>query len=333
MSHGRFDNPVVAALAGFRDLFRTQPLAERLTSADRFDGKNVLITGANSGLGFALAVEIARRGGAVTMACRSQIPEAAERARELSGSDRIEICYCDLSRLATVHSCCAALAATGARFDVVILNAATTLPRARATDCGQDEMFQVNYLANFVLVHLLLQHRLVVPSIVEQPRLVFVTSDSHQGSSAVDYEEFGRFFDYGVAKAIANYSYFKLLLNTFATELDRRLNRDGEVRVQVNAVCPGPVNSNIIKAAPWPLRLVLRGIFWAIFKSPRKAALPVVYLAASPDFRDVSNHYLHMFAAKRMDAKVYDPAEGARLWDRSAALWRQIDAHAEPQLP
>ncbi|MEX0986260.1 MAG: hypothetical protein WD052_02200 [Bacteroidales bacterium] len=65
MSHGRFDNPVVATLTGILDIFRKQKLSERLTDADRIDGKTCIITGANSGLGFALAVDLARRGGHV----------------------------------------------------------------------------------------------------------------------------------------------------------------------------------------------------------------------------------------------------------------------------
>ena len=332
MSHGRFDNPVIAALAGFKDLFREQPLASRLTDADRFDGKRVLITGANSGLGYALAVDVARRGGSVTMACRSEIPEAGQRAIDESGSQDIEMRYCDLSRIETLHEFCRVAAADGLRFDVVILNAATTLPRARPAPCGQDEMFVVNYLANFVLVHLLLEHGLLVPDAHAQPRVIVVSSDSHQGSSAVDYDEFGRYFDYGVRKAIANYSYFKLLLNTFATELSRRLNTDEQTRVQVNVICPGPVNSNIIKAAPWALRLVLRAIFRVIFKSPMEAARPVVYMSASSDFRDRTNEYLHMFSNKSMDEKVYDKRAGARLWTESAKLWARIDDQAAEAL-
>ncbi len=328
MSHGRFDNPVIAALAGFKDRFREQPLAARLTDADRFDGKRVLVTGANSGLGYALAVDVARRGGSVTMACRSQIPEAGERAIADSRSADVEMRYCDLSRLDTLHEFCRSAAADGLRFDVVILNAATTLPRARPAPCGQDEMFVVNYLANFALVHLLLEHRLLVPDTHAQPRIVVISSDSHQGSSAIDYDEFGRYFDYGVRKAIANYSYFKLLLNTFATELSRRLNPGEKTQVQVNVICPGPVNSNIIKAAPWALRLVLRAIFTVIFKSPAQAARPVIYMAASRDFENRTNEYLHMFGEKKMDAKVYDEVEGIRLWANSAELWARIDDNA-----
>ncbi len=326
MSYGRFNNPVAATLAGFKDRFRKQVLQERFTCDDRFDGKRVLITGANSGLGFALAVEIAKRGGHVTMACRSQIPQAGERARQLSGSATIEMRECNLSILSSIHDFVEDLVRDGVTYDVILLNAATTLPEARRTECGQDEMFLVNYFANFILVNLVLK-RGILRSDVAQPRLIFISSDSHRGASAVDYDEFGRYFEYGVAKAIANYSYFKLILNIFATELHRRLNGD-KINVQVNLICPGPVNSNIIKAAPWPLRMVLRAIFTVIFKSPANAALPVVYLAASSDFENRSNQYLHMFSPKEMDEKVYDAAEGERLWQESAALWKRIDPDA-----
>lgn len=208
MSYGRFSNPISAALTGFKDLFGTQELRDRFSDNDRFDGKRVLITGANSGLGFALAVEIAKRGGHVTMACRSQIPEAGEKAKRLSGSAAIEMRECDLSKIDSIHRFCESLAGESAAFDVVLLNAATTLPEARITDCGQDEMFLVNYLANFILANLLLDHRLL-RSELAQPRLIFISSDSHRGASAIDYDEFGTYFDYGVSKAIANYSYFK----------------------------------------------------------------------------------------------------------------------------
>ena len=63
MAEGRFDNPIIAALAGLRDLFRKQDLEARYTHDARIDGKTCMITGANSGLGFAVAVDLARRGG------------------------------------------------------------------------------------------------------------------------------------------------------------------------------------------------------------------------------------------------------------------------------
>jgi len=315
MSHGRFDNPIVASLAGFFDLFRKQELASRLTEADRFDGKSCLITGANSGLGFALAVELARRGTRVIMANRNRSPEAVERARKLSGSDLISARYIDLSRIETIHAFVEGLVAEGIHPDVTILNAGVALPGSRQTVDGHDEMFQVNYLSNVILTRLMLDKG-VVPADGKRdflPRIIFISSDSHQGSSAIDYEEFGRYFEYGVSKGIQNYSYFKLVLNTYAVELSRRLNADG-VKVGVNVICPGPVHTNITRAAPFALRMVLNLIFKVIFRSPKKAALPVVYMAISPDYEAKTGEYLHMFKPKQMDPKVYEPQAGEKLW-------------------
>ena len=103
MAEGRFDNPVVASLAGFYDRFRKQELKPRFKETDRFDGKTVLITGANSGLGFAIAVQSAQRGAKVIMACRSQIPEAGEKVKKLSSSENVEMRRLDLSKIDSIH--------------------------------------------------------------------------------------------------------------------------------------------------------------------------------------------------------------------------------------
>jgi len=325
MAEGRFTNPVVASLAGIKDFFTKQKLASRLSDQDRADGKTVMITGANSGLGKALAVDFARRGARVIMACRSQIPEAGEKVKRLSGSQDVEMRYMDLSKIGTIHEFVQSLVDEGITLDICILNAAVALPGPRKTETGQDEFFQVNYLSNVTLTLLLIQGRVLeLKNKGRLSRLIFVSSDSHQGATYIDYEEFGRYFEYGVSKAISNYSYFKLVLNTYATELSRRINHDG-IRLSINLICPGPVHSNIVKEAPWVLRKILKGIFWIVFRSPAKAALPVVYMALSPDYEGCTNEYLHMFNPKKMDPKVYESAEGQKLWDRSVQLLREID--------
>jgi NAD(P)-dependent dehydrogenase (short-subunit alcohol dehydrogenase family) len=326
MSHGRFDNPVVASLAGFLDRFRKQEKASRLTEMDRFEGKSCIITGASSGLGFALAVELARRGARVIMANRTRTTDALENVRRLSGSEQVEQRYLDLSRIPAIHEFVERLKADGIKPDVTILNAGVALPKSRPTESGQDEMFLVNYLSNVILTGLMIEKG-VIPadgSPAFLPRILFISSDSHQGCSAIDYSEFGRYFEYGVSKGIENYSYFKLALNTFAVELSRRLNPD-RVRTGVNVICPGPVHTNITRAAPFALRMVLNLIFSVIFRSPEKAVLPVVYMAISPDYEGKTGEYLHMFKPKKMDPKVYDPGEGERLWDESMKVWKQID--------
>jgi NAD(P)-dependent dehydrogenase (short-subunit alcohol dehydrogenase family) len=335
MSHGRFDNPIVASLAGFWDIFRKQENSDKLNDTHRFDGKTCIITGATSGVGFALAVEMSRRGAHVIMACRSKIPEAGELVKQKSASGSVEMRYLDLSKIPTIHDFVDGLVKDGIKPDVTVLNAGVALPKASKTESGQDEMFLVNYLSNVILTQLMIEKGCIAPTPNPSPyrgrgegrrlqRIIFISSDSHQGSSAIDYSEFGRYYDYGVSKGIANYSYFKLILNTYATELSRRVNPD-KVNIGVNVICPGPVHSNIIKPAPQPLRMILGAIFKIIFRSPRKAVLPIVYMAVSEDFEGKTNEYLHMFNNKKMDPKVYIPEEGKKLWVESMRVWKEID--------
>ncbi|MEI6900900.1 MAG: hypothetical protein WCL00_13560, partial [Bacteroidota bacterium] len=81
----KYNNPVTATLTGIMDLFRKQIPVGELKSTDRLDGKTVLVDGSSSGLGFAIAVDVAKRGAKVIMACRSGIPEKGEMVKRLSG--------------------------------------------------------------------------------------------------------------------------------------------------------------------------------------------------------------------------------------------------------
>lgn len=325
MAHGRFDNPVVAALAGVKDFFSKQKLEEQLKDTDRAEGKICVVTGANSGLGFGIAVDMARRGARVIMACRSQIPEAGEKVKKLSGSDRVEMIHVDLSKIDSIRQFVDTLAKRRIKPDVTILNAGVALPKARKTESGQEEMFFVNYFSNFILLNLLLEKKVIAAAqgSNSKQRVIFISSDSHRDSSAIDYEQFGKYEDYGVSKGISYYSYYKLVLNTLAVEFSRRLNK-AAVEIPVHVICPGPVHSNIIKEAPWVLRKVLGTIFSVVFRSPAVAARPVVYMAISPDYEDTTAQYLHMFNPKEMDAKVYIPEEGEKLWKYSEDLWKRL---------
>lgn len=332
MAHGRFDNPIIAALAGVRDFFRKQDLSDRLLDSDRADSLTCLVTGANGGLGFAIAVDLARRGAKVIMACRRDIPGAGEKVKLLSGSELIEMRYLDLSKIDTINDFVLKLAEDGIRLDIIILNAGVALPESRKTDSGLEEMFLVNYLSNFILVNSLLGKNLITNQLWgnqpdlgnKKPRIIFVSSDSHRGSSAIDYDQFGTYEDYGVTKGMNYYSYYKFVLNTYATELSRRLNKES-LDVIVDVICPGPVNSNIAREAPWLLHKILKIIFFLVFKSPAKAAQAVVFMALSKDYNDKTNEYLHMFIPKRMDEKCYLPEEGSKLWEHSVKLCRSID--------
>ena len=329
MAHGRFDNPVIASLAGVKDFFSKQKLEGQLKETDRADGKTCLITGANSGLGYALALDMAKRGARVIMACRSQIPQAGEKAKAASGSQLIEMIHLDLTKIDSIHQFVETLYQRQINPDVTILNAGVALPKARKTPSGLEEMFFVNYFSNFILLNLMISRGIIIPGKLngQYPRVLFISSDSHQGSSYIDFEQFGKYEDYGVSKGISYYSYYKLVLNTLAVEYSRRLNNK-DIKILVNIICPGPVHSNIIREAPWLLRKILGTIFSIVFRSPEVAAKSVVYMSLSADYKDRTAEYLHMFNPKKMDPKVYLPEEGTKLWEYSLRLWKDVDDKA-----
>ena len=87
---GNYDSPFSATLKGISDLFKKQIKAGDLTSSDRLEGKTIMVTGASSGLGYATALDLAKRGARVIMACRSGIPEKGRQIEKITGSEKIE---------------------------------------------------------------------------------------------------------------------------------------------------------------------------------------------------------------------------------------------------
>lgn len=323
-----------AALTGIKDFARRRSNVRPLTAEDRLDGKICLVTGANSGVGFAVAEELARRGARLLMACRGGHPRAGEEIRRRTGSNLVDMLYVDLSDLDSIHSLADEIRNRNLELDVVLSNAGVATPRARRTKQGLDEMFMVNNVAPYVLLDRLLRDGTIPnqafagngrPAGAFRPRIVITSSDSHRNADAIDFDELGVWQEYGVNGGISRYSYYKLVLNTYACELSRRLNAGAETDVAVHAVCPGPVNTNIIRDAPPLLRAVLGFIFTYTFQSPAQAAPPLVYLACAAEEEGLSNQYLHMMTRRRMDEKCYDPEACRRLWERMGEIVKAVE--------
>src|SRR6267142_6945138 len=142
----QFNNPLSATLAGLADQLRRRRGGAMLADGERLDGRTCLVTGANSGLGKAIAIQLAARGARVIMACRSGIPEAGADVRRLSGSDAVEMMHVDLTDFDSVRGLCDQLRDRKVRLDVAVLNAGVMPRSSRRTRHGFELMFQVNYL-------------------------------------------------------------------------------------------------------------------------------------------------------------------------------------------
>jgi short-subunit dehydrogenase len=159
---------------------------------------------------------------------------------------------------------------------------------------------------------------------------VFVASEAHQSSDPIDFNRFGAFLDYGMKDGMKHYAMSKLHLCTFATELSRRVNPDTQVNVAIHALCPGPIASNIARESPAFIKPILWPIMKLLFRSPEKAAEPVLYLACAADMERRTGVYLHMMREKSMAQMARDTRNGQLLWEKSATLLKPytIDARA-----
>lgn len=295
-------------------------------------GRTVVVTGGNSGIGYAAARELARRGASVVLACRSAARgRAAEIALrgEVPGAD-VEFMALDLADLASVREFADAYGRGRATLDLLVNNAGVmALPYGRTAD-GFETQFGVNHLGHFALTGLLLPHLLAAPP---GARIVNLSSGFHVFGD-VDHEDlnsernYRRWIAYGRSKS-AN------LL--FTHELARRLAAAGSGTVAA-AAHPGYSSTNLhVAAAPQAgstltsrLAVAANGLGVAIgngviAQSAASGALPTLYAATAPGVRPdefIGPRFSVRGAPHRSwRAKwTLDDKSGERLWAASEKL-------------
>jgi NAD(P)-dependent dehydrogenase (short-subunit alcohol dehydrogenase family) len=320
----RYDSTWAAALTGIKNTFsKAEPVGE-LKTEDRLEGKTCLITGANSGLGKAAALRLAKLGARVILVCRRGHPEVGEEIRRKSGNQKIEMEYADLTDFSTLSALCDRLKERGEKIHVAIFNAGVVPGWARRTKDGFEEMFQVNFLSKVLWVHRLLRDGTIPSDDTIPSRIIFVASEAHRGAGPIDLEHLGSFEEFEMSQSVARYGYSKLLLTAFFVELSRRIEEgrlDGVGKeVSVFALCPGAVNTNIARDVPGWIKPLVRVLLTVFFKSPMKASDPILFLSASPQIEDRNGLYLHLMAEKEVDDYAADPETGEKLWDSAVQM-------------
>jgi NAD(P)-dependent dehydrogenase (short-subunit alcohol dehydrogenase family) len=282
-----------------------------------------MITGASSGLGLATAKQLAARGAEVIMAVRSGIPEKGEEVKKESGSDKVSMLAVDLTDFSSIQNLVKEIKEKYGCIDIMIDNAGVVAKKGRKTRHGYEEMFSVNYLAKYRLIRLMLKEGCLRTDGKDLPRIIIVSSESHRDPKEFKWDDFGVFHEFSMGKSVELYGYLKLLLTTFSVELSRKLNPDSRTHVSVFALCPGPVNTNIGREAPALVRPLMKLVFKLFFRSPAKAAEPVVYFASSKEVEGKAYDYFFLMSRKAVDGKASDEANGKRLWDMTEELFRK----------
>ncbi|XP_031603285.1 retinol dehydrogenase 13-like isoform X2 [Oreochromis aureus] len=152
-------------------------------SKARLDGKTVLITGANTGIGKETAVDMARRGARVILACRDmeKANKAAEEVKKRSGNDSVIVRKLDLASLQSIRQLAKDVLASEERLDVLINNAGIMSCPKWKTEDGFEMQFGVNHLGHFLLTNCLLD--LLKKS--SPSRIVNVSSLAHERGTGV----------------------------------------------------------------------------------------------------------------------------------------------------
>ncbi len=276
------------------------------------NNKIVLVTGANSGVGFVTARKLAEAGAALIMVCRDPVRGAVARKKiaQVATGSAPTLLIADLSSQTAIRALAHEVNARHPRLDVLINNAGAIFSRRELNVDGIEKTFAINHLAPFLLTNLLLPLIRVAPN----GRIITVASESHSGSldfSNLQGEQHYNFF--------GAYNRSKLGNILFTYELARRLKGTG---LTVNGVSPGPTVTSFGDAltglpALFPV-LVKRIPF--LCKSPEVGAQTLIDAASSPELAGCSGRFFLRSREWKPKPITYDTDIATRLWNVSESL-------------
>jgi len=276
--------------------------------AEDLQGKVVIITGANSGIGKETAKILAGRGAHVLMACRNaqRGQEAYEEIFQSTGSHELEVMTLDLASFDSIREFAAQCREKYEKIDVLINNAGLFPLKKQMTEDGFEMQIGVNHLGHFLLTTLLL------PQLEKgNARVINVASTMHNFGK-MDFDSFTGEKSYQPMRA---YGQSKLANVLFSRELARRYSDKGITSFSAH---PGAVGTNIAGRSllnRWGYRIM------GAFLSPARGAKTSVYLATEPGIEEHNGGYFNEFCNLKPGSKLSQDMDVAeKLWEESERL-------------
>jgi NAD(P)-dependent dehydrogenase (short-subunit alcohol dehydrogenase family) len=280
-------------------------------------GKTVLVTGANQGIGKATAIALAAQGAHVVMVARNAEKGRAALAEvEAAGKAGAELIVADLSSQEQVRRVAADFKARHDRLDVLVNNAGVFVPERHTTADGLEETFALNHLGYFLLTRELLD----VLQATAGARIVSVSSEAHR-SAKMQWDDLQ--FSNTRYRGLKAYGQSKLANVLFTYELARRLEGTG---VTANCLHPGVIASGFGHTYGSALSVLLK-IARPFLLSAEEGARTTVYLASSPEVAGVTGKYFAKCKAVPSSAVSYEVQSQHKLWSISEQMVR-ADAKA-----
>ncbi|XP_063238022.1 retinol dehydrogenase 14-like [Bacillus rossius redtenbacheri] len=280
-------------------------------SKRRLDGKTVIVTGANIGIGKETARDLAARGARVIMACRdmSRAKQARDDIVAATGNQEVVTRQLDLSSFCSVRRFVGEVLASESRLDVLINNAGVGGVGRKITKNGLLLGMQTNHYGHFLLTVLLIDLlKKSAPS-----RIVTVSSILHRYYS-FDLDNLNAEKFFGDTRIYSNSKLANILMSN---ELARRLEAAG---VTSNSLHPGAVETAIFRHMPFHLKSATWLVMKLFFKTAVEGAQTSIYLAVSEEVEGVTGKYFADCKEAKPSSVATDAGLAKRLWEKSEEI-------------
>ena len=296
---------------------------DRWTTAEIPDlsGKVAVVTGANSGVGFETALELARCGATTILACRSASrgEAALQRINRNVARSEVDLIQLDLGDLDSVEEFVHRFRQVHGKLDLLVNNAGIMATPYRTTKDGFESQFGTNHLGHFALTAKLM------PAIIasRSSRVVNVSSIGHRGAT-IDFNEL--MFDRSNYSRWQAYYRSKLANLLFTYEMQRRIEHAQIENVASIAAHPGVSRTNLGRGLGL-VGTLLKPLAFLLFQNAKMGALPILRAATDQDAQggqyygpDRPNERSGFPVVVSSSPESHDEKTARRLWEQSEEL-------------
>ena len=279
------------------------------------NNKNILITGATSGIGRESALALSKMGANITFIARNKL-KAENLLTDINkiSNGQNSFIIADLSSQKDIKSASEKYIDKNISLDVLLNNAGLINFKRNETIDGFEETFAINHLAYFSLTNLLLDK--IKES--NSARIVNVSSAAHQFVKRMNFNDIHSKKSY---KPFQVYGYTKLANILFTKKLSSMLENK---KITVNCLHPGVVGTSFGQNNSNNLNKVLSFIAKPFMRTSEKGAETSIYLCSSPDVSDISGQYFYNCKVTKTSKWAQSKEDADKLWDLSEKMTRSF---------
>ena len=275
---------------------------------------NTIITGITSGIGTAIALDLAKKKYKVNLVARTE--ESGNKIKDLiykkTENNDVHVYKCDLSLQSEIHEFVNNFKKQNNGLDILINNAAIIPNKKTITKEGNEMQFAVNYIAPYLLSRLLLDLlKNNAPS-----RIVNTSSTAHTGGN-LNVNDFQKLNEKYNLRGWGRYLDTKLQLTIDTIELSKELEGTG---VTCNAIHPGFVNTNLGRQFTPKFMQPMNKLLGLFILSPQGGADPIIKAACSEEYENITGKYFHRFKQKEASKKVFDKNVSSKLMEYTKSI-------------